>query len=291
MTQLSEDQAKKILNSPDAYRTYRSLILLQDDALIARIKKKNTLALPIKNMMELVGGLLELWWIIVSVATISTALTVAAAGVFNLVGIGYAIYTYQKQTKEQKLVESYQFELLQRDAVRRLYPNAVITHKPAKPFEVSITGLCSVIFGMSSLVFFTYFYGLSSIMTSLGFVSAGLAMTGPIGMLIAGVIGIGFGLYYGHRYYDDKKCKYDLKTEIKNTIDERQQTLLLALDSSKREYQQQMGMLKKLDRGAEALNCVKVAANSSQAFDFFTSANPPESQQPQPIDDARICQS
>lgn len=283
MSQLSIKNAHDILKQRDAVQRYHDQILLQDNALIARIKKKNTLALPIKNMMELVGGLLELWWIVVSVAAISTGLTLVAAGVFNLVGIGYAIYTYQKQTKEQKLVESYQFGLLQVAAAKILNPNAAILNQPSEPFEVSKIGLLSVVFGMSSLVFFTYFYGLSSIMKSLGFVSVGLAMTGPIGISIAGVIGIGFGLYYGYRYYDDKKCKHDLKEGIKCARDE-----ALAILSSWPKDPPQMDRLQRLD--VEAKNQVEVKADLLPAHVLFARVSPLPSQQLQPIDNPGIGQ-
>jgi hypothetical protein len=218
MQQLSKEESKRILKLSEAGGGFNELISLQQNDNIARLKKKNKLARPIQNMIELIGGLIDTWWIVVSLASVGLAVTIGAAAVFGVLGIAYAAYSYKERQKDKTLIESYQLSLFKLEAAKTLSPDYDVTNREPKPYQASKTSLFGVVFGMSTLIFFSYFYGVSSIITSLGYLAAATAMTGPIGIAVAAVIGLGLGIYFGYRYYHDKKCKHGV-TADKELVD------------------------------------------------------------------------
>ncbi len=187
----------------------------------ATIKNKNRFTRPIQNAIEMVGGLIDTWWVVVSLVTLTLYVTVGAAVFMVLVGLGFAAHAYAERIKDQQaMMFAYQLSQLRLKTVEEL----ILRHKiemdtPLPPmqqvplFETPKLKLFGMTFFTSTLVFFSYFYGVNAIIQSLGYLSAAAVMTGPVGIAVAALIGFGLGLYFGYNYYVDKKCSYYLKTE------------------------------------------------------------------------------
>lgn len=223
LSSLSHEQLEQIINLSSSDEEIDGISIKQlingqilPAHIMAYIKKKNRLR-PIQNTIEVVGGLIETWWAIVSIVSLTLFFTMGAAIVIGLAGIAYSGYAYQEQKKEeQRFIESYQLSLLKLQAAELLYEKTTRAQlKNLPPYIAPKTKIIGIGLLMSVTVFFSYFYGVSSIIQSLGYLSAASAMTGPIGLAVAAVVAIGLGLYFGFKYYEDKKYKHLIKSEQK----------------------------------------------------------------------------
>ncbi|MCX7117197.1 MAG: hypothetical protein NTW94_04700 [Legionellales bacterium] len=191
---------------------------------VRNIKKQQPIARSAQSAFEIIGAMIDTWWAVVSVANLALFFTIAAAAIAGALGLIYAFYTYRGRLQSsQDLENAYRLALLQSTASELIFKRH---HKDLKsdmnrqrnplktpPFVPSKLKLIATISFTSTLFFFSYFYGVSSILECIGFLGLAAAMSNPISVLLAGIFGLGLGFYFAYMYYQDKKNMHLMKTE------------------------------------------------------------------------------
>lgn len=192
---------------------------------------------PVANSFELIGLGLDIYSGVSSLVTISFAITVLALCSIGLVGVTCLVgFGCHSMLEEKKLKDRWRLLFIQEMAISTLhakfsylkkykYLDDLALKKGGKNLSELIKTtshrtlmLKSAGYGVAIglATFSGIFYGLPSLISALGYVTAASAISGPIGLAItATVCFLILGTFFAYRYYQGQKKREQISNLIK----------------------------------------------------------------------------
>lgn len=202
-------------------------------------KKKvslNPLSNALRDSIEIASNPIEMWWAITSLVNVGLALVplTMVFGITTLVvgGVCYWTSYNDSKLKAKNIAENLQLIHLKLQVADRLialqeqlvaeqlrcnasmrayYPLATKADKPTNeeiiPAKIAKLPSLGIALTTTTTLMVSYFWGMTSIIETLGYVAAATAMTGPIGIVVASVCALGIGCYFAYKHYQYQKNK------------------------------------------------------------------------------------
>ncbi len=205
------DALPKTLNILEYKKQREQLLNIPRLSKLNRFKLTNTL----QSVLEWVGMPIDIFWLVISFITLgAAALWIAGfvAGLTVLMAAGLFVYKYQqnklKERADLDAIELYCLKnhLLDELIYRKTHDLQSMVHtkkiepRPALKKTSMLLGL-----SISMMVGFTFYWGVTDILMTLGLIGSATLIAGPIGFAVAGCLAVVAGIYFGIKHYQAKQ--------------------------------------------------------------------------------------